>query len=130
MTFQIISKKTNQPIKLSEFDHMYCQFNNQKEDENYYAIWYPWLEGVFRTFADIHDNCKDSRIYHQVVGKDKSYMMTPLQVVQCLLIWEGRTYTAQCSFDYYKSDIEVISEMVKFYLSEDIIDDYYFIFHG
>mgnify|MGYP007104219292 FL=1 len=128
MTFQIISKETNQPIELARFDSIYCKFNNIKESEYIYAAWYPWLEGVYRTFTDIRDNCKGSIIYEKIIGDDEMFSMTASQVAKCLLIYEGRSFLKSQSFKDYQLEIEDISQMIKFYLSDEIKDKYYFEF--
>ena len=128
MTFQIISKETSQPIDLSKFDSMYCKFNNIKESKYLFATWYPWLEGVYKTFADIRDNCKNSTIYKRIIGDGEMFSMTALQVVKCLLIYEGRGFLKCQSFKSYQLEIEDISQMIRFYLSDEIKDKYYFEF--
>lgn len=128
MTFQIISKETNQPVKLAKFDSIYCKFNNLKESEYIYAAWYPWIESVYRTFIDIRDNCKGSIIYEKVIGNGEMFSMTASQVVKCLLIYEGRSFLKCQSFKGYQLEIEDISQMIKFYLSDEIKDKYFFEF--
>lgn len=129
MTFQIIDTTTKQPINLAEFDSKYCTFTGIPELINEFAEWFPWLESVFNTYADIADNTKDSLIYRQVVHNHSNRMMTCDQVVKCLIICEGKLVLPTDDFESLNYELEQVKRLIKFFLSEDIRKKYYFEFH-
>ena len=51
MTFQIISKDTNEAINLIDFDNEYCTFNNIEPDNN--PIIDPIIPSTISKFLDI-----------------------------------------------------------------------------
>ena len=116
-----------QPINLAEFDSKYCTFTGIPELINEFAEWFPWLESVFNTYADIADNTKDSLIYRQVVHNHSNRMMTCDQVVKCLIICEGKLVLP--TDDFESLNYEQVKRLIKFFLSEDIRKKYYFEFH-
>ena len=56
MTFQIISKDTNEAINLIDFDNEYCTFNNIEPDKVHYAYWFYVMESAFLSYGDIADH--------------------------------------------------------------------------
>lgn len=129
MTFQIINTFTKTPIKLAEFDSVYCNFTGITEQKNEFADWFHWMEGIFNTYADIADHTKNTRIYTQVVHDHDNRMMTCNQVVQCLLIYEGKLVLPSDNFETLSYELEQIKRLIKFFLSDGIRNQYYFEFH-
>ena len=129
MTFQIIDTTTKLPINLAEFDSKYCTFTGIPELINEFAEWFPWLESVFNTYTDIADNTKGSLIYRQVVHNHNNLMVTCDQVVQCLIICEGKLVLPTDDFESLNYELEQVKRLIKFFLSEGIRKEYYFEFH-
>lgn len=129
MTFQIINTTTKQPINLAEFDSKYCTFTGIPELSKEFAEWFHWMESVFTTYADIADHTKDSLIYRQVVHNHNNRMVTCDQVVQCLIICEGKLVLPTDDFESLNYELEQVKRLIKFFLSEGIRKKYYFEFH-
>ena len=123
MTFQIID--TKQPINLAEFDSKYYTITDTPELPKKFGLWFHWLEGIFNTYADIADKAKDSTI--QVVHGHSNRMMTCDQIVQCLIIYEGKLILP--TDDFETLSYEQVKTLIKFFLSESIRKKYYFEFH-
>lgn len=129
MTFKIINTTTKLPINLAEFDSKYCTFTGTPELSNEFAEWFPWLESVFNTYADIADNTKGSLIYRQVVRYHSNRMMTCDQVARCLIICVGKLVLPTDDFESLNYELEQVKRLIKFFLSEGIRKEYYFEFH-
>lgn len=114
---------------MAEFDSKYCTFTGTPELSKEFGLWFYWLEGVFNTYADIADNTKDSLIYRQVVHDHSNRMMTCDQVVQCLIICEGKLVLPTDDFETLSYELEQVKTLIKFFLSDSIRKEYYFEFH-
>lgn len=101
---------------MAEFDSKYCTFIGIPELSKEFAEWFHWMESIFNTYADIADNTKDSLIYRQVVHNHSNRMMTCDQVVQCLIICEGKLVLP--TDDFGSLNYEQIKRLIKFFLSE------------
>lgn len=124
MIFQIISKETNQPIKLNDFDTLYCQFAGIEVDKHKFANWFPYLEGVFYTFGDLADDVKDSYFCTGKLCISDPRKVSLHQAAQIMLINHATSLFSEekLTEDYFKC----IQNIVNFYQEND--DKFYFTF--
>lgn len=125
MTFQIISKETNEAINLVDFDNEYCTFNNIEPDKVHYAYWFYVMEGAFLSYGDIADHSGEHSLIHEQLVKD-SRNLSMRQAVQALTIWVGRTFFKTETFEDWNNSVDWLKPVVKFFLSVE--DKYYFTF--
>lgn len=122
MMFKIYSTETNKNISVNEFESLYNQFIG-REHSYKYGLWYEVLKGLYDTYEDITDNCKNSRLYkslHIEYGKE---IMTLRQAAQVLIIYYGQTFRENDKFEY----INYIKDAVNFF--QHYQDKYYFKFY-
>lgn len=126
MTFQIISNKTNEAISLTDFDNLYCAFNNITPDKFYYAYWFHVLEGGLLTYADLADNADTTLILRRRIVKDyRSVSMH--QLVQALTIRAAKIFDNNETYRDWERQIDWLKPVVQFFLS--VKDKYHFIFN-
>lgn len=124
MIFKIISKITNQPINLSDFDILYCKFAGIEVDKHRYANWFPYLEGVFYTFGDLADHAKNSYFYKGKLCIKETRKVSLHQAAQLMLVNHSMfLFSGEKLEDDYFRDIK---DIVNFYQEND--DRFYFIF--
>lgn len=125
MTFQIFNQN-NEAIFLNDFDEAYCRFNGQEVDPERYGEWYPLLEMIFLTYADIADRAKGSHLHEMTIFRAPSRRVTMRQAAQCLMIWLGSGIGLNDKVEDLDKMYKYIREFVDFALSHK--DEYYFEF--